>query len=77
MTDYAAIGRRIRQNRRWEDVTQQQLAEMIGCSTSFIGHIERGSRKMSVETLEAIFRALNVSSDYLLGLTITDGPEAE
>lgn len=77
MIDYAAIGKRIRQNRRWEDVTQQQLAEMIGCSTSFIGHIERGSRKMSVETLEAICMALNVSSDYLLGLTITDGPEAK
>lgn len=68
MIDYVAIGQRIRRCRRWSDITQQPLAEMVGCSTSFIGHIERGSRKLSVETLCAICDALHVSADQLLGI---------
>lgn len=68
MTDYVAIGQRIRRCRRNADITQQQLAKMIDCSTSFIGHIERGTRKLSVETLLAICHALHVSADQLLGM---------
>ena len=56
--------RRLRKRRRW---TQAELAERADISTSFLGHIERGSRKLSVETLNRIALALNCSADALLG----------
>lgn len=64
--DYQAMGRRIRQRRRWMDMTQEQLAEKVGVCTSFVGHIERGSRKLSVETLWAICKALEISMDKIV-----------
>jgi DNA-binding XRE family transcriptional regulator len=46
MTDYMKIGRNIKRYRHWNELTQEQLAELIGVSTSFVGHIERGTRKI-------------------------------
>lgn len=66
--DYKAIGKRVRLRRQIMELTQEQLAEKIGVCTSFIGHIERGTRKLSVETLYALCKALGTSSDFLLGL---------
>lgn len=64
--DYRALGRRVRQQRHRQQYTQEQLAEKADISTSFLGHIERGSRVASLETLVALCNALNVSADYLL-----------
>jgi len=64
--DYEAIGSRIRKCRKDRNLTQEVLAEQCGISTAFIGHIERGTRKLSVETLFRIAQELNVSTDYLL-----------
>ena len=66
--DYMAIGERVRISRKSLGITQEKLAEMIDVSTSFIGHIERGTRKLSVETLASICKALGVSADFLMGL---------
>lgn len=66
--DYAALGRRVRMSRRWQDMTQEQVAELLDVSVSFIGHIERGTRKLSVETLHGLCAVLCVSSDWLIGL---------
>ena len=62
------MGKKIRKKRREMDITQAQLAEMAGISTAFVGHIERGTRVLSVETLCRICKALCVSADYLMGL---------
>lgn len=64
--DYVDLGRRIRKQRIGLGWTQERLSEMIGVSTSFVGHVERGSRKASLETLVSLANALNVSLDYLL-----------
>ncbi len=64
---YVEIGRRIRRLRKRQRWTQAELAERADISTSFLGHIERGSRKLSVETLNRIALALNCSADALLG----------
>ena len=66
--DYKAIGKRVRLRRQIMELTQEGLAEKIGVCTSFVGHIERGTRKLSVETLYALCKALDTSSDFLLGL---------
>lgn len=64
--DYTEIGRKIRQARQSHSYSQEQLAELCGISTAFLGHIERGTRSMSLETLISICTVLNISSDYLL-----------
>ena len=66
--DYIAMGKRIRRQRRWMDLSQEQLAEMVGVSTSFIGHIERGTRVPSLDTVWRICKALEVSMDHITGL---------
>lgn len=64
LMELKAMGRRIRQRRRQLDITQERLAELAGVSTSFIGHIERGSRIPSLETTWRICRALGMSMDW-------------
>lgn len=64
--DYKDLGRRVRECRKQQKMTQEQLAESTGISASFLGHIERGSRVASIETLVALCNTLNVKADYLL-----------
>lgn len=64
--DYTALGKRIRAQRRQNRMTQEQVAERSGISLSFLGHIERGTRKASLETLVSICNALKVSPGVLL-----------
>ena len=64
--NYEMLGRRIRACRKNLHLTQEQLSEMAGISLSFLGHIERGSRKASLETIIALCNALHVSPTYLL-----------
>ena len=66
--DWAKLGKRVRIRRTMLGLTQEELAERIDVSTSFVGHIERGQRKLSVETLYKLCVALDVSADFLLGL---------
>lgn len=64
--DYRSLGRQIRIARRERGMTQKQLSELSGISLSFLGHIERGTRKASLETVAAIARTLTASVDWLL-----------
>ena len=65
---YIEIGRRIRRQRIKLGFTQERLAELAGISLSFLGHIERGTRKLSVDTLYKIAQGLQCSADELLGI---------
>lgn len=64
--DYKELGKRIRSERRKQDLTQEKLAEMADISESFMGHIERGGRTLSIETLAKIANALNLSIEYII-----------
>lgn len=68
MDYYSAIGEKIRLKRLILGLTQARLAEYAGISTAFMGHIERGTRVMSIETLCALCRVLELSADDLIGL---------
>ena len=65
--DYVALGERIRDARKRQKRTQKLLAEQAGMSASFLGHVERGSRKASIETLVRICNCLDLSVDVALG----------
>lgn len=64
--DNAAVGERIRRKRCELGLTQEQLAQRCAISTSYIGHLERGTGSMSVNILVFISNALGVSTDYIL-----------
>ncbi len=64
--DYVSLGKRVRKARVQKKLTQEQLAEACDLSTAHIGHIERGTRALSIESLITISKVLGVSTDYLL-----------
>lgn len=70
--DYKKLGARVRQQRALNQMTQEQLAKKVGVSTSFIGHIERGEKKASVETVVSLCNAMGVSPSVLLQDSLTD-----
>lgn len=66
MVDYKDFGIRVRAARRRLGMTQEELAEKAGISPSFLGHIERGTRIASLETLVLLCNALHVTPQALL-----------
>ncbi|WP_315110209.1 helix-turn-helix transcriptional regulator [Clostridium intestinale] len=64
--DYTALGRRIREERLKLNLTQEQLAEQVDISTSYMGQIERGERNIALDTLVRMSNNLGVTVDYLL-----------
>jgi transcriptional regulator with XRE-family HTH domain len=64
--DYVMLGKRIREERRKHDLTQEKLAEDVGVTYPYIGQVERGERGISLETLIAVSNRLGVTVDYLL-----------
>ncbi len=64
--DYVKIGMRIRQVRKVKGWSQDELAKKCSISMSFLGHIERGTRIMSLETFTNICVALDTGADELL-----------
>lgn len=70
---YQGLGKRIRQQRQLAQMTQEKLAEAAGISLSFLGHIERGTRKASLDTLVKICNVLKVSPQLLLQDSLDDG----
>lgn len=63
---YELIGKRVREYRKKQKLTQQALAEMVGLVPSNISHIERGTTKLSIQSLIRIANALKVSAESLL-----------
>lgn len=59
---------RLRQVREDHDMTQADIAEILGTARQQVTKYETGRQEMTVTKLAALCRALGVSADYLLGL---------
>jgi len=66
IVDYVSLGEKVRQKRQNTKWSQEFVSEKIGVSGSFYGHVERGTRKLSVESLVKIADLLDLSFDFLL-----------
>lgn len=64
--NYKRIGKRIQQIRKMKMLSQSDLAEMVGMSSSYISHIETAIKKASLESIVHISNALGVTVDQLL-----------
>lgn len=62
------FGRKLRELRKQKNLTQKQLAALIGVKNSIISFYEVGDRIPSPEIIIKLAAALNVTSDYLLGI---------
>jgi len=60
---YKNAASRIKEYRNKAGLTQEQLAHKADIEPSFLAHIEAGQKGFSLETLEKIAKALNVSMD--------------
>ena len=54
------LGQRIAHLRRAKKLTQEQLAEALGCSVEFVSLVERGVNAPSVAGLEKFAKILKV-----------------
>jgi len=59
-TTVVQVGRRIRQIRKAQKISQQELGERASLNYKYIGGVERGERNPSVESLVKIARGLKV-----------------
>lgn len=57
---YQKLGRRLNQVRTRKGLTQEKLAGEAGLNRAYIGYIERGERKPSIETMAKIAMVLKV-----------------
>lgn len=62
------ISRRLQIRRAQLNITQLELAELSGLSQSQISRYEQEANEPTADALIALARALDVSTDYLLGL---------
>ncbi len=69
------LGQRIRKYRVAKEFSQEKLAELSGCHPTYIGQIERGEKNATIESIEKISNALNISLSTLFEKL--DGQESE
>lgn len=62
--------RRIRDLREDYDFTQEYLAKYLSCSQSAYSRIETRKRQVSIDYLIQLSKLYQVSTDYILGLTV-------
>ena len=66
MPDYM---NRLRALREDNDLTQAQVAQVLGTSQTMYARYERGANELPLRHLVTLCRFYNVSSDFILGIS--------
>ena len=61
--------RRMRELRQDRDLTQKQIADILGVAQTTYSQYELDKRPMPIEYLIALCKFYEVSSDYMLGMS--------
>lgn len=69
--DYEKLGQRIKEKRLEKGLSQEDLADRIDLSRSYISHVELGSKNASLETVVRIANELGCSANDLLKDSLT------
>ncbi len=75
--DSAMIGKRIRNVRKAKGLTQEQLAEWCGCTSTHISNIENGKIGISIELLYVLSRVLEQQMDYFVMDSVGADPKVK
>lgn len=68
------LGDRIKESRTLKNISQTDLGKHVGVGKTTISNYETGYSSPDPDTLSRISEYLNVSSDYLLGITSISKP---
>ena len=60
---------RLKDLREDRDLTQKQIAKILGCSQTTYSRYETGNLNVLVDILKKLAKFYKVSIDYLIGLT--------
>ena len=74
-TTKALLGARIREFRKAENLTQEQLAEIIGVEPRHMSRMEGGYSYPTIDRLEKIAEALNVPLKEFFDFMHLDSPD--
>ena len=66
---YERLGKRITQLRKEHQITQVQMAELLGISQQLVAANEAGRRKLPVSMLPKLAKIFDLSIDELLGVS--------
>ena len=66
---------RVKKVRKEAGLTQKELAQLLQLSIGTIAMWETGKREPKLETMAYLSKTLNMSVDYLLGLSEDDLPQ--
>ena len=62
------MNKKLRELRKEKGVSQEQVANELGISTSAYSNYEQGIREPSIDMLIKLCKYYNVTSDYLIGI---------
>lgn len=71
------VGMRIREYRKRAGMTQESLALAANIGVSFLGDVERGRKKPSIDSLDKILSVLNVGFEEFFNFTTELKPYKE
>lgn len=71
------LGERVRTLRKAKGYTREVFAEKISVSTRFLAELEGGNVGVSISTLRLIALQLDISTDYLIGITNPEDADLE
>ena len=69
------LGRRIKELRKTRNITQQDLAEMLGVSYQAISRWENNITSPDITALPVLANIFNVTVDYLLDVNINENTQ--
>ncbi|MCZ4093172.1 helix-turn-helix domain-containing protein [Sinorhizobium psoraleae] len=68
----AHVGRRIRERRQWQNMTQATLGDAIGVTFQQVQKYEKGMNRVGASRLQQISKALKVQPSYFFEGTIDE-----
>jgi transcriptional regulator with XRE-family HTH domain len=66
MTLIETFGHNVRQARKEKGWTQEQLAFEAGVKRAYLSEVENGQRNVSLDVVEKLARALDISANILI-----------
>lgn len=66
MIDFIKFGQKVRELRRKAGLTQAELADKIAVGQAYIGYVENGIKKPSLETADRMVKVFGCKIDDLL-----------
>ena len=70
--DYEVIGKELKRLRTEHAYTQEQMADQLGCTVSFVSNVENNRAKLSLRVLTYYAQLFHVSVDSILNAGLID-----